>query len=403
MRRRFFLVPAGAVVALLVFAAPSRATSGPSEALIAAVEAGDLSRVQTLLAEGAPANSWNEKGVPALALAAGAGDAATVKVLLDAGAKVDALGEFGASPLMYAAKSGSDDVIALLVERGADVSRKMEEGLTALDLAKAKNLTLTIDLLENGGRQEPPAPEFQRFRPLLFPEFPLESLFLQIKQDDQKFETVRQLAVKGDLQQARSLLEAGREELQGQSMYWWELAYFQRELGDKPAALASLHKILVDPTLGSRDILRAWMLLQGLGEVPPPEQSKLVLGVVFELGAGARVIDVAAYADGQPRFLISTGGGVIGESWTADETGKVHEIVRLAQEEVDGMAPNEGRELPKPGRFRLIVMTPSGSYGAEGSIAHQSQGRSTKIVEAGDQLVSLLFKHLQEVEAERKP
>lgn len=340
----------------------------------------------------------------ALMWAADGGRYEAARLLLDAGAAVDALGEQEAPPLMYAAQHGYDDVVALLVEWGADLNRKATPGLTALDLARQNNKTLTVQLLENGGRQSTPVPEFQVFRPLLYPENPLETLFLNVQAENKEFEAVRQHALKGEHQQARDILEAKREELQGPTSYWWALAYLQQKLGDRAAALASLREILTIPNVGSRETLRAWKMIRDLGEAPPLELSKRVLGVVVEAGLGSSVLVVSAYADGQPRFFLSTGGGVIGESWTDDETQKVQEIVHLAQELVDGMALTEDRELPKPGRVRFIFLTPSGSYQAEDSLAflNHGQGRYAKLFNASDQLFGVLYKHAQAEQVKQK-
>ena len=70
MRRRSFLFHVGYAVALLVFAAEGRAMSGPEEAFVKAISAGDPASVQTLLAEGVSPDTRNEKGMPALSLAA---------------------------------------------------------------------------------------------------------------------------------------------------------------------------------------------------------------------------------------------------------------------------------------------------------------------------------------------
>jgi len=508
MKRRSFLIPVCAAVSLLAFVARGRAMSESPETLIAAVEAGDLSRVQRLLEAGASPDSRNEKAIPALVLAAGRKNAAIVKallgkgadvhstasnaaenvldapvvwfaaaygsaetlrlilqagagpdtreghgvtplmaaayrgntetipvlieakadlkardlkertalmwaadggryeaarLLLDAGAEVDALGEQKSAALMYAAQRGADDVIALLVERGADLNRKAAPGLTALDLAKQNHQVMTVGLLENGGRQQPPVPEFQQLRPILYPEYPLEASFLKEVAEDEKLEAARQLALKGELQQARELLEAGSEESRSQPRYRWPLIYLQYKLGDRAAALTSLRKLLATPDLGSREALRVWKLIRDLGEAPPPDVAGRVLGVVVESGLGPFVLVVAAYADGQPRFFSSTGDGVVGERWTDGEKQKVREIVGLAQGLVDGMALTEDRELPRPGRVRFIFLTPGGSYAGEDALANAGQERYAKIFAANDELFRMLWKSYREAEDKKAP
>lgn len=363
--------------------------------LMAAASFGNTETLRVLIDAKVDLEARDQETRTALMWAADAGRYETARLLLDAGAQVDALGELGSPPLMYAAQHGFDDVVALLVERGADVNRKATPGLTALDLAKQNKQSLTVQLLENGGRQEPPGSEFRTLRPMLYPESPLEAVWLNATSEDKTVEAARQLATKGELRRALDLLEAGREEHQGKAGYWFPLAYLQRQTGDRAAALGSLRTLLATPGLGARETLRVWTLIRSLGEAPPADQSKRVLGVIVESGIGSSVLSIAAYADGQPRYFLSTGGGVIGETWTAEETGTVQEIVHLAQELVDGMAPTEDRTLPKPGRVRFTVLTPGGSFGDEDSFStlSQGQGRWAKVFAASDKLVGLLDKH----------
>ena len=507
MRRRGFLIPACAAVALLAFVARGSAMSGAPDDLIAAIGVGNLSRVQQLLEQGANPNARSETGIPVLALAVVGKNAAIVKallgkgadvhaktsstaaklvdvpvvwfaavygsaetlrlilqagdgpdtrdgdgitplmaaatlgnseavqvliaakadlkardlkertplmwaadggrydaarLLLDAGAEVDALGEMKASPLIYAAQRGATDVVALLVERGADVNRKAAPGLTALDIAKQHHHEMTVGLLENGGRQKPAVAEFQRLRSILYPEYPLEAVFLAEVTKDPQREAARQLAVKGDLQRARDLLETASREPQSPPGNEWALIYLQQKLGDRTAAVASLRKLLATPDLSSRGTLRAWKLLRDLGEAPPPDLAKRVLGVVVESGLGPAVLVIAAYADGQPRFFSSTGGGVFGERWTDGEKQKARETVRLAQDLVEGMALTEDRELPRPGRVRFTFLTPGGSYRAEDSLGSYPQARYEKVFAASDQLFRMLLKRYEAAQ-DKKP
>lgn len=184
----------------------------------------------------------------------------------------------------------------------------------------------------------------------MIPLMAVEAVWLNVASEDKTVEAARQLALEGNLRQALAVLEAGRAE---------------------------------------RTLIRT------LGEAPPADQAKRVLGVVVESGIGSSVLSIAAYADGQPRYFLSQGGGVIGETWTAEETANVQEIVRLAQELVDGMAPTEDRTLPKPGRVRFTVLTPGGSFREEDSFSTLShgQGRWAKVFAASDKLVGLLAKH----------
>jgi hypothetical protein len=390
------------------------AGAGPTEAdekgitpLMAAAFFGDSYTLPVLIAAKVDLEARDRKGETALMFAAEGGHYDAVRLLLAAGAPVDAPGELKATALMYAAQHGFDDVVALLIEKGADPAAKSTPGLTALDFAKQNHQTLTIDLLENGGRQKPPVAEYLRLRPFLFPEAALEKVFLGVERtDDPRWEAVRQLAVHGEMAKARELLEAGSERWQALPGYWAELAYFALQLGDRAAALAAFHKTLTFPHRGSRETLRTWKLLRALDEAPPPELARKVLGVVVESGLGANVLTTAAYADGNPRLFLSAGGGLIGEgTWSAEETKDDQEMVRLGQELLDGMAPSENRDLPKPGRVRFTLLTPGGSYTAEDSFAslQRGQGRYAKLFAVCDQLVGELFKRLKTQPGKAKP
>lgn len=331
---------------------------------------GNIETIPVLLAAKADLEARDEKERTALMWAANGGRYEAVRLLLDAGAEVNAVGELRATPLMFAAQSGFNDVVALLVERGADLEKKATPGLTALGFAKQNKLVTTIALLENGGRQKPPVDGFLRLRSFLYPEEPLET------------------------QEAKAAKSDGDP---------LKLAYFQMQLGDRAGALASLRKFIATPGMGSREVLRAWKLIRDLGEAPPADLGRHVLGVVVESGLGPLVLDVAAYADGQPRFFLSSGGGIIGQDWSAAETAKDLEIVRLAQELVTGMEPSEKRELPGPGRIRFTFLTPGGSYVAETSFVKGQQGPYLKIFSEVDDLFGLLNKKVVAAEAAKKP
>ena len=226
--------------------------------------------------------------------------------------------------------------------------------------------------------------------------------------ESKELEAARQHALRGEFREAREILEVKHEKLQRQADYWWALAYLQQKLGDRTAALASLREILADPDVGPREELRVWTMIRGFGETPPLDLSRRVLGVVVEAGLGASVVIVAAYADGQCRFFLSWGGGVIGEDWTDDEKEKAREMVRLAQELVAEMEPAERaghRDLPKPGRVQFTFLTPGGSFQGEDSVAFlkQWQGRYAKLFGVSDDLFGMLFKYTQEGETMRQP
>jgi ankyrin repeat protein len=119
--------------------------------LLDAAEAGDTSEVQSLLTEGADANSKGSYGHTALMSAAVRGHTDTVRTLLKAGADVNAKGSTGRTALMEAASAGYTDTMRTLIEKGADVNAKDNEGWTALFWATYSRRTDTVRfLLEKG-------------------------------------------------------------------------------------------------------------------------------------------------------------------------------------------------------------------------------------------------------------
>ena len=70
-------------------------------------------------------------------------------MLLARGAQVDHVDKHGMTPLLYAASIdfGDTAVMEKLIAAGADLKAKDKQGLTALDLAKKYNHSMTVSLL----------------------------------------------------------------------------------------------------------------------------------------------------------------------------------------------------------------------------------------------------------------
>jgi ankyrin repeat protein len=161
-----------------------------SDHLLRAVEAGDLPRVQALLAAGADCDARNADGATALMLAAHVGRLDVVHALIEAGADVNATDErgwrpmtkavynpdldrgfadvvetliqagagietpitYGIRPLMLAAGYGETAVVETLLKAGADVLARNDGGLTALMMVKEKFYVDVINLLHEAER-----------------------------------------------------------------------------------------------------------------------------------------------------------------------------------------------------------------------------------------------------------
>jgi uncharacterized protein len=127
------------VRALLELAAEAEANR-PAEDLFNAVENGDATAVQALLANGADVNAKDADGGTALMAACQKGHREVVQALFAHGAtQVNAKTKYsGVSALMEASENGHLDVVQALLEKGADVNTKSDDGRIALTLATQK-------------------------------------------------------------------------------------------------------------------------------------------------------------------------------------------------------------------------------------------------------------------------
>jgi ankyrin repeat protein len=116
-----------------------------------AVNAGDVARVQELIARGADVNMSHLFATP-LHLAAATGQTWIAGMLIDAGANLEAVGDpAGGHPLHVAALNDKADVARLLIDRGADLEARDAEGRTPLIIAAAYgNLAVGESLLVAG-------------------------------------------------------------------------------------------------------------------------------------------------------------------------------------------------------------------------------------------------------------
>lgn len=125
-----------------------------------AVEAGDASGVESLLASGAPVDATFERGETALMRASARGYADVARVLLAAGANVDARREDGFTPLILAVFFGHEEVVRLLLEAGADTSARTALGTTAAKWAASRGFGEIVELLKEAEASRPArAPE----------------------------------------------------------------------------------------------------------------------------------------------------------------------------------------------------------------------------------------------------
>jgi ankyrin repeat protein len=123
-----------------------------------AVNAGDVARVQELIAEGADVNAYGLDGTP-LHVAVATGETWIAGMLINAGADIEAEGDPKDShPLHLAAIRNDTEVARLLIERGADLDGRDGQGRTPLTVAATYGNVAVGELLLMAG-SDPLAPD----------------------------------------------------------------------------------------------------------------------------------------------------------------------------------------------------------------------------------------------------
>jgi len=117
--------------------------------LMIAAENNKSDALELLLNNKANVNMKNDFGKTALLLAVNRNNTKIIKLLLEKGANVNASDIKGWTALMYAVDWGNKDIVKLLLEYNSEKSRKNMNGLTALDIARKKNYSKIVNLLEN--------------------------------------------------------------------------------------------------------------------------------------------------------------------------------------------------------------------------------------------------------------
>ena len=121
------------------------------DALVQALDRGDLPRIERLVGGGADVNSRNGQGKTPLIVAAKAGDAALVRKLIAAGADVNQITDNGGTALMFAAIGGDLATVRALLASGAEVNVVGGFDWTALMVATVKGHVDVVRALIDAG------------------------------------------------------------------------------------------------------------------------------------------------------------------------------------------------------------------------------------------------------------
>jgi hypothetical protein len=141
-----------------------------------------------------------------------------------------------------------------------------------------------------------------------------------------------------------------------------------RDAGDVEGAKRELRPVLKTPELETRIFLQTWHNLRELGEKPPQDRAKEVLGIVVEVGMPKGLDLVAAYRDHRARYFNYSGAGVLWERRDESLDGLIDELLTagsVVAEAIPAWAQPRPPE-PKKGNVRINLLTPSGIHLGQG-------------------------------------
>lgn len=153
---------------------------------------------------------------------------------------------------------------------------------------------------------------------------------------------------------------------------WRQFAQARDHLqhGEREAAIARWREVIMEPGLEPRFYLQAWHFLRSLGEMPPPDLAKRVLGVVVEVMLPEGLDIVAAYSDHSARYYNHRAGAVIWEHADHSLDALIDALLRAGGQIVTQIGPAEGARPapPPPGQALLSFLTPSGLHYGQGGM-----------------------------------
>jgi uncharacterized protein len=209
---------AGVLSMPLVVGAALAADTG-NHSLVSAAKQGDRAAVQSMLNDATKKDVISAQGSAALIWAASRNDVAMVDLLLGAGADPKAANEYGATALYAAADNADPTLTKKLLAAGADPKAALNSGETPLMLAAREGQIATVHALLEGGA-DPNAKEKNGLQTALMwaiagGHSDVTKELVQYKADvnavSKSGSTALMFAARGDLESARTLLNAGAD------------------------------------------------------------------------------------------------------------------------------------------------------------------------------------------------
>ncbi|XP_078347045.1 uncharacterized protein LOC144632297 [Oculina patagonica] len=119
--------------------------------LNSAIQGGNVTIIEMVLARGLDVNSKNSDGDTPLMIAALSGKIEAVNYLLDKGADLSLTGEYGRNSLHWASQGGNVAIIETMLSRGLDVNSKNSNGNTPLMIAALSGKMEAVSYLLDKG------------------------------------------------------------------------------------------------------------------------------------------------------------------------------------------------------------------------------------------------------------
>lgn len=134
-----------------------------------AMQAGDFSRVQQMISEGADVNEPQVDGAIALHWASQWNDVESARQLINVGSDVNKSNRTGATPLQLAAINGSPEMLSVLLEAGADPNGVVSvTNDTPLMLAAKTGIADAVEILIENGAEVNAMETWGRTTPLMW-------------------------------------------------------------------------------------------------------------------------------------------------------------------------------------------------------------------------------------------
>lgn len=169
----------------------------------------------------------------------------------------------------------------------------------------------------------------------------------------------------------------------GQPATDWQAVLFQ-----EPADVAALTALASSDATEDRVRVLAYNTLRALGITVP---KGILLGVVVEAGFDGGVDTLAAFLDGDVRYINQTGKMAFFEGPVADFQPIVKNLMQSSATLVAKLSPSQRVRQPPPpkGNLRLTFLVSDGLYGGEGSFGAMQRNELAAPVVAGAQALLL--------------